>query len=1018
MLRRSLIAPSVPDTATRERPRASPHPTRETARALRPRGARGWLGRHWWALALLAALTWLLLYPYSRRPWQGLASWGDPMLQYWTMAWTRHALATDPGRLFDANIFHPYPHTLAYTDHLLGATLPVLPTIILTGNVTLGLSLAVLLACFLSAAAAYLLVEDLTGNRLAGLAAAVPFGLAPYKLANIAHLNVLTAWGIPLALWAALRLWRGGGRRWAVLLAVAIAWQSLASVYLFYTLLVALGVALLYLLLLERRALPANPRRDRETGGGRARGRGRAIGRLAAGLALGLLLSVPGFWPYWQVSREAGLVRPLDDAVRGAAGPRHYLAVNRNNFLWHGVLERFGAGSSERQLFPGVVAPLLAVVGLLGSRRRERWLFLALALAGFILSLGPYQYVDNWRIPLPYWLLYETVPGFTSMRVPARFVVLVLLGLGGLAGLGVEAIARFARSKVEGRRSKVGSSDAQRAMGQGQPGGHVAPRTFDLRPSTFDFLVAPAALVLLLGAYTLEYRTHLGMTGPVAGMTEAPVYRWLAENGTGPVVELPLPAPSETTAVHNLTSTVHWRPTLNGNSSFVPPAYPGVYRGLWHFPDETSLRLLQGLGVEHIVVHTAELPDWERAGGEAARAECRLREVARFDGDVVYALAPDPWLERLAAAVPPGEPVVLPYVERAGTELELLRVYLRRAGHAVSGSGAVSYHRYSLPEGGRLAPTAFLAADVDPTLYGYLPDEAALSLGGLTMYRRGPGTRAAAMLADPTLPGGSAGSSSFTLRLTGDAIEQLEGAPDAGGGGDRRGEGRAATLAFVNPAAGEVTFHFGGETKREALPAGLVLYRTPPLPTPGTVTVEAPPGGRLYPRWARGEEPAAAGPPGLVATRPVLMVAPSVRRDDGAAMILECTIFPGTTGEDAATPYILSLDIFQHPSGAHPDGHYGNWMVVVPPGDAARRAALTFDIERKAADATLDGAWTSIIAWSGPPERGEFRASLVVTRGDRVLRVIPAFNFELRDWRARYLTPTMPEGGPFVLPPP
>jgi hypothetical protein len=282
------------------------------------------------------------------------------------------------------------------------------------------------------------------------------------------------------------------------------------------------------------------------------------------------------------------------------------------------------------------------------------------------------------------------------------------------------------------------------------------------------------------------------------------------------------------------------------------------------------------------------------------------------------------------------------------------------------------------------------------------------------MYRRDTGTRAAVMLGDPALPSGAAGNPSFTLRLTGDAIEAVKSAPGARGGS---GDARAMTLAFANPAAGEVTFHFGGDTKREALPAGLVLYRTPPLPTPAIVTVEAPPGGRLYPRWARDEEPA-AGPPGLVATRPVLMVAPSVRRGDGATMILECTIFPGTAGQDAATPYILSLDIFQHPSGTHPDGHYGNWMVVVPPGDAARRAALTFDIERKAADATLDGAWTSIIAWSGPPDRGEFRASLVVTRGDRVLRVIPAFNFELYDWRARYLTLTMPEGGPFFLPPP
>ena len=98
MLRRStLVAPPRPAPAARPRP---------VAPARRGAPARSWAARHWWALALLAGLTWLLLYPYSRRPWGGLASWGDPMLQYWSMAWPVQLLRDDPlhlvGRLFDA----------------------------------------------------------------------------------------------------------------------------------------------------------------------------------------------------------------------------------------------------------------------------------------------------------------------------------------------------------------------------------------------------------------------------------------------------------------------------------------------------------------------------------------------------------------------------------------------------------------------------------------------------------------------------------------------------------------------------------------------------------------------------------------------------------------------------------------------------------------------------------------------------------------------------------------------------
>src|SRR5439155_25406920 len=157
-----------------------------------------------------------------------------------------------------------------------------------------------------------------------------------------------------------------------------------------------------------------------------------------------------------------------------------------------------------RLLFPGVVAPILAVVGLAGSRRRERWLFATLGVLGGLLTLGPYQYVGQWRIPLPYWLLYEVVPGFSGLRVPTRFVVLVLLGLAGLAGLGVDVLTRWVRSKVEGRRSKVAQHRARDAHSAPMPA--PRPSTFDLRPSTATAFAL--AFALLVGGYGAEYRTR------------------------------------------------------------------------------------------------------------------------------------------------------------------------------------------------------------------------------------------------------------------------------------------------------------------------------------------------------------------------------------------------------------------------------------------------------------------------------------------------------------------------------
>lgn len=959
-----MTARAAPARAARRKraaPAESPRGTVSSA------GGTVWLRRHWGAVLLLGAATWGFLWPYSRRPWSGLASWGDPVQQYWSMAWTVHALRTDPAQLWHGNIFHPYPYSLAYADHLLGATIPVLPVIVLTGNVVLGFNLAVLLACFLSAFGGYLLLADLTGSRLAGLAAALPCGFAPYLLGQITHLNVLFAGPISLALWATLRLWRGGGWRWVALLALAIPWQAAVSVYFFYAQAIALGTGLLYLALAERGATTR-----------------RALARLGVGLFLGLLLAAPVLWPYLQITREFGAVRSFDQVIQWSGLPRQYLGVTQNNLTWGALLRRWSGGNPERFLFPGLVAPLLALAGVALSRRRERWLFATLVLVGFTLTMGPYQEVGRWRVPLPYLLLHEIVPGFASLRVTTRFVVLVILGLAGLAGLGVEALIRRWRARPARRHGAAG-----------------------------DVRLGLALLVLLVGAYALDYRTHSGMTSPPGGAIEAPAYRWLADNGRGPVAELPYPPPGQPPAFPDLIATAHWRPIVGGFSGFEPPDFGALVGAINTFPDPGALELLQGLEVEHILLHRADLAgDRLRALDRALASESRVREVARFGDDVVYALAPDPWLARLAAAVPAGEAVALPDLGDDGLRQELLTVYLRRAGHAVWGSGAVGYHQFALPEDGRLPPNAVLPASADPYLHGWLPGEATLTLGGLTLYRRSPTTRAAVLLNDQALPRATCPAcAALGFRLTDSGIAAIDAAAANGQGGG--GTGRAALLAFVSSVPGEIAVHAGGETRRVQVPAGLIVYRTGPLATPATVRIEAPSGGTLTPRWARlGDEPGARG--GFVAARPVAMLTGDFADRGDGTIGLTLVVFPGD-GDDP-TPYALSLDIYR-PFGTHPEGHYGYWTIAVPADDRPHRVALSFDIARRAADATLDGGWTSIASWSGPPDSGRFGASLVLARGDAIIGSIPAFEFELREWRARHVERTLAGNRVYFFPP-
>ena len=43
----------------------------------------------------------------------------DPYFSIWRLAWVGHAIVTNPGELFHANIFYPAPSTLGYSDAML-----------------------------------------------------------------------------------------------------------------------------------------------------------------------------------------------------------------------------------------------------------------------------------------------------------------------------------------------------------------------------------------------------------------------------------------------------------------------------------------------------------------------------------------------------------------------------------------------------------------------------------------------------------------------------------------------------------------------------------------------------------------------------------------------------------------------------------------------------------------------------------------------------------------------------------
>jgi hypothetical protein len=525
----------------------------------RPEGSR--LRRAAAVVAVFVVLTAVLTFPLSRDPGtRALPLSADTRLFLWTLSWDVHALLHQPLRLFDANIFHPEPRTLAYSEHLLGSAVVGAPILLATGNPVLAMNVVVLLSCVLSGAGAFLLARRLGISTAGALVAGMIFAFAPPRFTRLAQLHLATVQWIPFCL-AFVHAYLKGGRRSHLLVAIAFfTLQSVTSghggLFLFLSLLA------LALYLVVRRSLPPVRTLVRDVG--------------VAGLLL-VAVNLPFLVPYFRVQRELGLRRTIGavydwvpNAASFLASPTHVDQALLSLLPW---LER-AVADAKAYMFPGWLPLLLVGALLLCLRRRGEAALRTVPewplgyyglLAGLSLwtSLGP---------PFGlYTALYKLLPGFDLIRVPSRLAILTLLAVAILAGAGADRLVERVRPKARA--------------------------------------AAGAVLVLLLAGEFAQFP----LKAPAYAIEVGEVDRWLASRPRPFVAaELPVAPPSDAvgSARHHshymLHSMLHWQPLVNGYSGFVPPRHEMLFDQLTRFPDEGSVRALEKLGVNYVVLHRGD----------------------------------------------------------------------------------------------------------------------------------------------------------------------------------------------------------------------------------------------------------------------------------------------------------------------------------------------------------------------------------------------------------------------------
>ncbi|HYO50030.1 MAG TPA: hypothetical protein VEW94_09280 [Chloroflexia bacterium] len=945
---------------------------------------------------LTLAMTW----PWALHMGEAINPFGDVVVQMTSLRWNAHALSTNPLGLFEAPFFYPYAHSLAFSENLLGQTLLALPILWLTDNAALAGNFNILLSFVLTGVFTYLLVRDLTGSRAAGIFAGIAFAFCPFRFMQMGHLHMLATQWFPFTLWA---LHRGLGARseergasiegsgirgqesdgsiqapsilaprpsplaprpsnleprWLFWAAFGFVAMGLSSVYYIYFLALAVVLYVVWWLVVEAWRL----RLSRAEWG--SLGLKLGLAALVAGVAL-----APVYFPYLQSNRELGFSRSTYEVENWAAQWGFYGKVLQSNWLYGKILAPgMTSALGERELFLGIVPLIMAGIGVVWGRSRERFFYLLLGLLALALTFGlsgriPFTSIE---IPLPYAFLYDWVPGFKALRVPVRFALLVDFAVYVLAGYGLARVLGV-RGEVRGARGEESG-----VRGMSVTGGRSGVRNGSLRIGNFGLRPAIAAVIICL--MLLEFINPLDTRNRqdvVTQLADSELHGWLAQpENSGPVLDLPMSADQDD-VWYTYFATRHWQPLVNGWSSFVPPGTIHLKRALDRFPDPLTVTLLQGLEVRHVVVRIWQYPqdvqaDLKRRLDDAPQLEM-LKQVGE---EYVYRVAPDPWLRRVAQDVGGGTLWVGQARYEAMPTLEVLAYTLRRWGvkqERMGGNISIGYNApdslpFGTPADYALVPNMEGAGGVP---FGYEGMQEVMSNPAVRLLKRKPELIRSYDFSLPDTP-------QVDLK----DLQMQVGQSDVTFGGTVQGSGdtlRVLEFSFVAFSPTDISVRVGENTQSLRLPAGVSHYIANAFRAPQQVTISRQSGdARLLRVDLLSVENGAET--GKLTTHAELMPLMLVSSVDGDMLSTRLSVVPPRQEGQ----FTITLDVYAEPWGTHPDGHFGSWSMVLPDDGTAHSYHFQLNPTTKAFTATRDDSPIEVFGWEGPPTQGDFRGTLTI----------------------------------------
>ncbi len=375
---------------------------------------------------------------------------------YWfinIMWWFKKSLLNPNLSFYNTTyLYYPTGASLAFSDTAPFLMIISLPLQILFGRI-ITYNILILSSFILSAFGTYLLVEYLTKDKKASFVAGIIFSFCPAHLMHaLGHLNISSIQWLPFFVLYFLKTMKDGNKKDAVLASLFL---SIASLYTWYN--------AVYLLLFVGFYIVFNLFDDKEKILDR-----KVIENLALIGVLSFLLVLPFAYPMLiEMGKSTYMIPSPNESVFYSADLMGFFIPSAlhplfGQYFTH-FYEQFTGNMVENTTYIGYTVIFLVVYYVFKNRKKlgETKFWIWSAAFFFIMSLGPMLHVGgrthftvfDMTVPLPYSVLYYTLPIIRITRVPARVTLMLMLSLAVLAGYGIKELFKHSE-KLLGKISK------------------------------------------------------------------------------------------------------------------------------------------------------------------------------------------------------------------------------------------------------------------------------------------------------------------------------------------------------------------------------------------------------------------------------------------------------------------------------------------------------------------------------------------------------------------------------------